>query len=149
MSVEAKVYESHYDYKMDPKYRVSVPVSFRPDGEETIRLQISNLHEVPVIKVFTSAAFEDKFRRVRESNLTQSRKDEIEGSLRMLSKEVSINPQGKLTVPKDWAEDVGLQADGPVKLAGRGGYYMLCTEENFKRIAKAEISMDDGGIGVL
>ncbi|BCX47091.1 hypothetical protein HAHE_09990 [Haloferula helveola] len=150
MSVEAKVYESHYDYKMDPKFRVSIPVAFRPDGEgEAIRLQVSQEQDEKVIKVFTDAAFQDKFRQISESELPPANKQKLAGALRMSSKEATISSQGKLTVPKEWAERIGLKADGAVKLAGRDGYYIICTEESFRRIEEADLAMDDGGLGVL
>ena len=52
-------------------------------------------------------------------------------------------------MPKDWSEKIGLKADGPVILAGRGPFYMLCTQETFDRITEIELGMDDGDLGVL
>lgn len=149
MSPEGRVYECHYDHKMDPKYRVAIPVAFRPEGEEPVRLQVSKEHEERVIKVFTLAAFEDKFRRIEESNLTQGKKASLAGALRMTSKQVPISNQGKLTVPKDWAEDIGLTAEGPVKVAGRDSYFILCSDDGFRRIVEADMNMDDEELGVL
>ncbi|RYD70816.1 MAG: hypothetical protein EOP84_26025, partial [Verrucomicrobiaceae bacterium] len=61
MSSTSKVHESHFDYKMDPKFRVSVPVEWRPETEETpIRLQLSKEHDLPVIKVYGEAEFDLK-----------------------------------------------------------------------------------------
>ena len=149
MSAQGKVYESHYDYKMDPKYRVSIPVAFRPEGDEPVRLQVSKEHEEQVIKIFSVAAFEDKFRQIAESNLTPAKKTKLAGALRMTSKEATISSQGKLSVPKDWAEDIGLKADGPVKVAGRDSYYILCSEDTFRRIVEADMNIDDDELGVL
>ncbi len=73
----------------------------------------------------------------------------LAGALRMTSKQVTINAQGKLTVPKDWADKIGLKAEGPVKLAGRDSYFVICTEDSFTRISEADLNMDDGGLGVL
>ena len=83
MSAQGKIYESHHDYKMDPKFRVSVPVAFRPDGDEPVRLQVSKVHDERVVKVFSVAAFEDKFRQIAESNLTPARKTDLAGALRL------------------------------------------------------------------
>ena len=149
MVAEGKVYESHYDYKMDPKFRVSVPVAFRPDGDEPVRLQVSKEHDERVIKIYSLAAFEDKFRQIEESDLTRAKKTRLAGALRMTSKEASVSTQGKLSVPKDWAEDIGLKADGAVKVAGRDSYYILCSEESFRRIVEADMNMDDDELGVL
>jgi DNA-binding transcriptional regulator/RsmH inhibitor MraZ len=146
----ARIHESHFDYKMDPKFRVSVPVDWRPETEETaIRLQLSKEHELPVIKVYSEEEFDLKFEQVAQSDLTPAKKQQIVGHLRMMSKKATVSSQGKLTVPKDWSEKIGLKADGPVILAGRGPFYMLCTAETFDRITEIELGMDDGDLGVL
>lgn len=148
--MSSALHESHFDYKMDPKYRVSIPVDWRPETEETaIRLQLSKEHELPVIKVFSEAEFDKKFEQVEQSNLTPAKKQQIVGHLRMMSKKATVSSQGKLTVPKDWSEKIGLKADGPVILAGRGPFYMLCTQETFDKITDIELGMDDGDLGVL
>lgn len=145
-----KIYESHCDYKMDPKNRVSVPVAYRPDAEgEPIRLQASKEHEEKVIKVFTLDAFQDKFRQIEESDKTPARKQALAGALRMNSREATISSQGKLTIPKDWAEKIGLRAEGPVILAGRDSYWIICSEDSFSRIVEADFNMDDDDLGVL
>ena len=150
MSVGTKVYESHYDYKMDPKNRVSIPVAYRPDSDgESIRLQVSQEQDEKVIKVFSQAAFEAKFQQIADADIPQANKQRLSGALRMSSKEAAISSQGKLTVPKEWAEKIGLKAEGPVKLAGRDGYYIICSEDSFTRIVEADLTMDDGGLGVL
>lgn len=149
MSAQGKIYESHHDYKMDPKFRVSVPVAFRPDGDEPVRLQVSKEHEERVVKVFTVEAFEDKFRQIEEAPMARAKKTRLAGALRMTSKEAAVSSQGKLSVPKDWAEDIGLKADGPVKVAGRDSYYIICSEDSFRRIVEADLNMDDDELGVL
>ena len=148
--MSSALHESHFDYKMDPKFRVSIPVDWRPETEETaIRLQLSKEHELPVIKVFSEAEFDKKFEQVEKSDLTPAKKQQIVGHLRMMSKKVNVSNQGKLTVPKDWSEKIGLKADSAVILAGRGPFYMLCTPETFDKITDIELGMDDGDLGVL
>ena len=145
-----RIHESHFDYKMDPKFRVSIPVDWRPETEETaIRLQLSKEHELPVIKVFSEAEFDLKFEQVAQSDLTPAKKQQIVGHLRMMSKKATVSSQGKLSVPKDWSEKIGLKADSAVILAGRGPFYMLCTPETFDKITDIELGMDDGDLGVL
>jgi DNA-binding transcriptional regulator/RsmH inhibitor MraZ len=150
MSSHTKELESHFDYKMDPKFRVSVPVEWRPESDETvIRLQLSNEHEIPVIKVYDQEKFDEKFDKVAKSDLTEARKQHIVGHLRMMSKKTFVSSQGKLTLPKDWCEKVGCQANGSVVLAGRGSFYMICNPQAFDRIIEIELKMSDGGTGVL
>lgn len=149
MSVESRVFEAHYEYKLDPKFRVSVPVAFRPAEGEAVRLQLSKEHgSIEVIKIYAPEVFADKFRLIRESDLPPAKKNTLEGSLRMMSKEVVVNPQGKLTLPKEWAERVGLRAEGSVVLAGRGNYYFASSREAFDRVSEADLEIDDGGLGV-
>ena len=148
--MSSALHESHFDYKMDPKFRVSIPVDWRPETEETaIRLQLSKEHELPVIKVFSEAEFDKKFEQVEKSDLTPAKKQQIVGHLRMMSKKATVSSQGKLSVPKDWSEKIGLKADSAVILAGRGPFYMLCTPETFDKITDIELGMDDGDLGVL
>jgi DNA-binding transcriptional regulator/RsmH inhibitor MraZ len=150
MSFSAKVHESHFDYKMDPKFRVSIPVEWRPETDKTpIRLQLSKEHELPVIKVYSEDVFDLKFQQVANSTLSPLKKQQIVGHLRMMSKKAVVSEQGKLTVPKDWSEQIGLEAEGPVILAGRGPFYMLCAPSTFERIKQIEQGMDDGELGVL
>ena len=150
MSSSSKVHESHFDYKMDPKFRVSIPVEWRPETEETaIRLQLSKEHDLPVIKVYSEEEFDLKFEQVAKSELTPAKKQQIVGHLRMMSKKAFVSGQGKLTVPKDWSEQVGIQSEGQVILAGRGPFYMICTPDTFERIKQIELGMDDGDLGVL
>lgn len=146
-----KIYEDRYPYKMDPKNRVSVPVVFRPEEEGgSIRLQLSTEHKKEkVIKVFSPEAFQDKFRQIEEADIPQANKLALAGALRMNSREATINAQGKLTVPKEWAEKIGMKAESTVILAGRNSYYIICSEETFARIEEADFLMDDGGLGVL
>ena len=47
------------------------------------------------------------------------------------------------------AESIGLVADGPVKVAGRASYFILCSDESFRRIVEGDMNMDDEGLGVL
>jgi DNA-binding transcriptional regulator/RsmH inhibitor MraZ len=150
MSSSSKVHESHFDYKMDPKFRVSIPVEWRPETEETpVRLQLSKEHELPVIKVYSEEEFDLKFEQVAKSDLSPAKKQQIVGHLRMMSKKAFVSAQGKLTVPKDWSERIGLQAEGQVILAGRGPFYMLCAPAAFEEIKRIESDMDDGDLGVL
>jgi bifunctional DNA-binding transcriptional regulator/antitoxin component of YhaV-PrlF toxin-antitoxin module len=98
---------------------------------------------------FTEEEFDLKFEQVANSNLTPAKKQQIVGHLRMMSKKAFVSGQGKLTVPKDWSEQIGLQAESQVILAGRGPFYMLCTPATFEEIKRIEGGMDDGDLGVL
>jgi DNA-binding transcriptional regulator/RsmH inhibitor MraZ len=146
-----KFFEDRHSHKMDPKNRVSVPIVFRPEEEgEPIRLQLSKEHGTEqVIKVMSCEVFQKKFSDIEEADMPKAKKLTLAGALRMNSRQAVISSQGKITIPREWAEKLGLKTEGQVVFAGRDTYYIMCSEEIFARIEAADYSMDDGGLGVL
>ncbi len=128
---------------MDPKFRVSIPVEWRPEKGEVLRLQLSKQHELPVIKVLTVQAFEERKATIEQSHHTPAKKREMLGKLHMLCKQATLSDQGKLLVPKDWSEKAGLEADKEVVLAGRGTHFEIWSPANFQRVLEIETSMDE------
>lgn len=150
MDDSEKVLESSYGYKLDPKFRVSVPVSFRPETEgEPLRLLRSKEYGMPVIKVTSIEVFEDKFRQIEASNWTAAKKKQFVGALRMNSRKATLSSQGKLTIPKEWAEQAGLAAEKSVQLGGRGDYFIVCSDQTLNRINEVEFNLDQDDLGVL
>lgn len=151
MSASHPALENYFVHKMDAKNRLSVPSEFRLVEEGTpIRMMKSKEHGLPVIKVFTEEHYQDKFRQLEEaSHLSQQQKNEVAGALRMFSKQVTISAQGKLTVPKEWADRIGVRAEDQVVLGGRGDHFILCSEDTLSRIEAALDGLSDGGMGLL
>jgi DNA-binding transcriptional regulator/RsmH inhibitor MraZ len=129
-----------HEYKMDPKFRVSIPVDWRAEKGETLRLQLSRRHDMPVIKVLTEAAFAHRVATIENSSLTPAQKDDMLGKLHMLCKDATLNEQGKLLIPKDWSEKAGLEADKEVFLAGRGKHFEVWNAENGQQMKDIETS---------
>lgn len=104
---------------------------------------------MPIIKVYEVDVFEDKFRQIEEASMAEAKKNVLIGHLRMMSKKAFVSSQGKLTIPKGWAEKVGIKPEGMVRIGGRGAHFMLCSEETFNLINEIEFNMDDDDLGVL
>jgi DNA-binding transcriptional regulator/RsmH inhibitor MraZ len=105
---------------MDPKFRVSVPVLWRPEAGALLFLMFSKEHGMPVVKVLSQEAYDEKVEIIRTSDKTPAEKGKMLGKLAMRCREASLNEQGKLLVPKDLSETAGIAADSDVMLAGRG-----------------------------
>ncbi|MBB5351943.1 DNA-binding transcriptional regulator/RsmH inhibitor MraZ [Haloferula luteola] len=151
MSAPVQNLENHFVHKMDSKNRVSVPTEFRLVEEGTpIRIMRSTEHGEPVIKVFTEDHYQAKFAEIDQAaNLNSAQKKQIISALRMFSKQVTINPQGKLTLPKDWCDKVGLRAEEQAVLGGCGEYFIICSQDAMSRMEENLRVLDDGGLGVL
>ena len=129
---------------MDPKFRVSIPVEWRPEDKGgLLRLQLSKTYEMPVIKVLTEEAFAERIATIENSGLTPALKQQKLGKLHMLCKKATLNDQGKLLVPKEWSEKASLEADNEVVLAGRGKHFEIWNTVNFRRVLEIETTTDD------
>ncbi len=143
-------YKGFKPFKMDPKFRVSVPVAWRPDAGAPLFLLFSNRHEMPVVKVLSQEAYDEKEGIIQNSGKTPGEKDKLLGKLAMLSREVTLNEQGKLLVPKDLSEKAGIKADGDVYLAGRGIYFEIWSKTNFDKVFEIESAeQEDDELGIF
>lgn len=137
-------------YKMDPKYRVSIPTAWRPAAGEVLYLLSSKTHEMPVIKVLSQQAFDERVETVKNSDLTPAKKTAMLGRLSMLCRVASVNDQGKLLVPKDLSEAAGIAAESEVVLAGRGMHFEVWSKANHVRVLEIEQTPDeDDDLGIL
>lgn len=143
-------YKGFHPYKMDSKFRVSVPTLWRPEAGAALYLLFSKAHEMPVIKVLSQEAFDQRVKTVEESDLSPAKKAAKLGSLSMLCRDVSINDQGKLLIPKDLSEKAGISADSEVVLAGRGIHFEVWNKANHERALEIEMNQDDDDeLGIL
>jgi MraZ protein len=129
-------------YKMDPKARVSIPVAWRPGYAEPLFLLESNTHEMPMIKVLTNEAYLHRVNLIKDSDHIPAEKTRMLGKLAMNSKEVQLNEQGKLLIPKELCERVGLAAEAELVLAGRGLHFEVWNKENHARFVEIENALD-------
>jgi DNA-binding transcriptional regulator/RsmH inhibitor MraZ len=135
---------------MDPKFRVSIPPSWRPEAGESLFLLVSTSYEMPVIKVHSQAAYDKKVALVEDSAMTPKAKGQMLGRLAMWSLEVTLNEQGKLLVPKSLSEQAGIQAEAEVYLAGRGNYFEIWSKTNFETLLGIErLQEDNDELGIF
>ncbi len=149
MTTDDQKYKSFHSYKMDPKFRVSIPIAWRPEANGALFLQFSSSHEMPVVKVLSGEAYNEKVALIKSSDKTPAEKSFLLGKLAMLCREVTLNDQGKLLVPKDLSEKAGIAADSEVFLAGRGNYFEVWSKSNFEvalAIESRPVEHDDLGI---
>ncbi len=150
MSLFGQNYRGFSPYKMDAKYRVSVPTDWRPEPGSKLFLLFSRTHDMPLVKVLTQEAYDQRVATVENSDLSPAKKSAKLGSLAMLCRDAGINEQGKLLVPKDLSEKAGLAADSEVMLAGRGMHFEIWNKENFERALEIEMNQDDEDeLGIL
>lgn len=143
MSSNYQRYKGFTPYKMDPKFRVSVPTAWRPGAGGVLFLLFSKEHEMPLVKVLSHEAYGEKVSLIQGSDKSPVEKGKLLGKLAMLCREVSLNEQGKLLVPKDLSEKAGIEADSEVVLAGRGIHFEIWSKANFDRVLNIETREDE------
>ncbi len=150
MNTSTQRYKGFHPYKMDSKFRVSVPTPWRPEAGAALYLLFSRAHEMPLIKVLSQEAFDHRVKVVEKSDLSPAKKAAKLGSLAMLSREANVNDQGKLLIPKELSEKAGIVADSEVMLAGRGLHFEVWNRANHERALEIEMNQDDDDeLGIL
>ena len=150
VSTTDQPYKGFNPYKMDPKFRVSIPPSWRPEAGVPLFLLFSKAHGLPVVKVLSEAAYNEKVALIKGSGKTPKDQSQMLGRLAMLSREATLNDQGKLLVPKDLSEQAGITADADVTLAGRGNYFEIWSMANFAVVLNIESSQEeDDELGIF
>lgn len=139
MSATPQFMEGRYDHRTDPKYRVSVPVDWRPAPGETLRLLHSTSYELPVVVALTETEYLDRLAQIDAAeDLNPLEKRQLKGRLHSKCRPATVNPQGKLLVPKDWSEAAGLPCGDAVVLIGRGTYFEIWNTDNYALVEERE-----------
>jgi DNA-binding transcriptional regulator/RsmH inhibitor MraZ len=143
-------YKGFKPAKMDPKFRVSIQPSWRPEVGVPMLLLFSKEHGMPVVKALSQDAYAERVQLIKESDKTPAEKTKTLGKLAMLCREVVLNDQGKLLVPKDLSEKAEILADSDVMLAGRGIHFEIWSKINFDKMLEIETSQEeDDGLGIF
>lgn len=105
---------------------------------------------MPLVKVLSREAYAERVELIRGSDKTPADKGKMLGKLAMLCREVNLNDQGKLLVPKDLSEKAGISADSEVMLAGRGIHFEIWSRTNFDKVLEIETSQEeDDDLGIF
>ncbi len=132
--------EGVYDHKMDPKCRVSVPADWRVTaGNGYLRLLQSSSYNLKVLRVLTDEEYLNMLQEVENMNeWTPAQKKQMLGRLHSRCLKTTLNPQGKLLIPKAWCEVPGLSSEEPVVLVGRGAYFEIFNSVNYEEMLVRE-----------
>lgn len=150
MSTAVQRYRGSKPYSIDPKYRFAVPPAWRPANGEVLYLLSSRAYDMPMLKVLTQEGYDERVAIVKRSDLSEAKKRQKIGSLAMLCREVTVNDQGKLLIPKDLSEAAGIKPDSEIMLAGREEHFEVWNMENYQRYLELERNQDDSDeLGIL
>lgn len=149
MEIDNQRYTGFHPYKIDPKFRVSIQASWRPEAGEGFYLLFAKDLGFPLVRVLTKEAYQHKVNTINQSDKTPAEKNRTLAKLALLSRQASVNEQGKLLVPKDLSEQAGISPDSDVMLAGRGMAFEIWNRPTFDEYLAqltAEDAEDDLGI---
>lgn len=140
MGVPKNSFEGVYDFKLDAKFRVSVPSEWRPGRGEALPLRLLKwrAYEVPVLKALTDEAFVAMVASIDASEQSAGVKSQRKGLLYSRNTPVTINDQGKVLIPKKLASEQGLEAGGAVHLYGRGTNFDIVSPRDHDALQAAE-----------
>ena len=143
MGVPINSFEGVFDFKLDAKFRVSVPSEWRPGRGEALPLRLLkwSIYKVPVLKALTDEAFAAMISSIDSSEEAAGVKSQRKGLLYSRNTRVTINDQGKVLIPKRLAEEHGLAAGGAVHLFGRGTNFDIVSPRDHEAMQKAEASL--------
>lgn len=115
-----------------------------------MRLLFSRTHDLPVLKVLSEEAFDERVATVQQSELAPAKKQALLASLYMLCREVSLNDQGKMSLPKDLCLKANMEPDSDIVLAGRGNYFEIWNQEAHDKVMEIEMNQgDEDQLGIL
>ena len=149
MEIDNQRYTGFHPYKIDPKFRVSVQASWRPEVGTSLYLLFAKDQGLPLVRVLSKEAYSHKVSIINESDKTPAEKSKLLAKLALLSREATVNEQGKLLVPKDLSEKAEIAPESDVILAGRGMNFEIWSKANFDTYLAHltdEDSEDDLGI---
>lgn len=153
MSFALPQFNGFQEHKMDPKYRVAIPASWRPEEGQQLILQESQRYGIPCVRVLTLTAFAEMERIIRES--TSHSAGERREALEFLHAgilPVQVNNQGKLLIPKDWSQRAHLEAETTVMMVGRGEYFDIFNRADYAKVyetQKTRVAQNFGDLGIF
>jgi DNA-binding transcriptional regulator/RsmH inhibitor MraZ len=130
---------------MDRKHRISIPPPWCTDGCDPVFLLLSRAHELPMLQVLGRESYGERMERISESDMSTPKKRRFLATLPMLSRQATLDDQGKLKIPKDLRGKAELARKDKVVLIGRGGYFEIWNYASFdtaREIEARELEQD-------
>lgn len=135
MSDQFQQYKGTYPYKTDSKNRVNVVAAWRPQPGENLYLMASFDYrsELPIIKVLTDEGIASRLKTVDESDLDTGEKADMKSDLKRNLRDGNLNDQGRLLIPKDFANHAGIEPDADVYLVAGDSHFEIWSKENYTK----------------
>ncbi len=150
VSQPVQTYLGFKTYTLDAKNRIAVQPGWRPPGEMAVYLLASKTHDMPMLKVITQAGYDERMASIAASTeLSDKEKREMEGILAANCREVTINDQNKLTIPKDLTDYADLKPEKDVYQVGRHRHFEIWNMNAYlkaQEIERAWVTTDKIGI---
>lgn len=127
-------YKGSFPYKTDAKCRVNVVPGWRPVPGEPLNIMPSISEGVKVLKVLTNEAFEYRVQRIKDHATSPKEESQLKTKLVRMLREVGVNDQGKMLIPKDLAEYAAIGADSEVMLSAGDSHFEIWNRESFEKI---------------
>ncbi len=133
MSDQFQQYKGTYLYKTDSKNRVNVVAAWRPQPGENLYLMASFDYrsKLPIIKVLTDEGIASRLKTVDESDLDAGEKADMKSDLKRNLRDGNVNDQGRLLIPKDFANHAGIEPDAEVYLVAGDSHFEIWSKENY------------------
>ncbi len=129
------VFMRDYRIAVDPQWRVTVPSAWRfaQRAELFIRVKKNHLVVMPRSEV-------ERF-RAKADELDGTNRTALLAAWARTTDQTKIDSAGRITLPKDWAQQVGIKTGAKVVMAG--------VTENFQIWAADQYDNDEGGMQAL
>jgi MraZ protein len=125
-------YKGSFPYKMDSKNRVTIYSGWRPVEGEALNLMPSFSQGVKILKVLTQEAFEYRLEKITKNATSPKEEARQREKLVRLVREVQMNEQGKLLIPKDLAEFAGIEPDSDVTISAGHSHFEIWNRAKFE-----------------
>ncbi|MGJ8644510.1 MAG: division/cell wall cluster transcriptional repressor MraZ [Luteolibacter sp.] len=134
MIPQFQAYKGSFPYKTDAKSRVNVVPAWRPAPGEALNIMPSVSEGVKVLKVLTNEAFEYRVQRIKDHATSPKEESQLKTKLVRMLREVGVNDQGKMLIPKDLAEYAGIAPDSEVMLSAGDSHFEIWNRASFEEI---------------
>ena len=127
------MFTGNVTHKLDPKSRVAIPAGWRAAQEGVLTLIDAHYETYPVLKCYTQESFADKIASIRSQaearGVEPGELDRYIGMITGRSFQAELSSQGKLLIPKQQRERLGLKESATI--VGRGTYFEIWSPEDY------------------